>query len=83
MLSFEHKLVSHLYLKRLEIAIEPSFTRHSHAILLIERIVEKINGIKALGKTEEKWVIKAEQEVKSGEYHTDWRDYILLLDSMV
>lgn len=76
------KLISHIHLKRLEMTLNPSLENHP-AKLLIERINEKIDRLKSLSKTQEKWIVKAQMEVQSGEYHPDWMDYILLLQEMV
>lgn len=75
------KLVSHRYLKLLEMAKNPNNGNHP-AKLIVERLNEKIDGLRALSDKAEKWIVKAQNEVQSGEYHPDWNNLILLLDEM-
>lgn len=76
------KLISHIHLKRLEMVLNPSLDNHP-AKFLIERINQKIDRLKSLSETQEKWIAKAQMEVQSGVYHSDWIDYILFLEEMV
>lgn len=76
------KLISHRYLKQLELTLNPYQGKHP-AKEIISRIEQKIDRLKELGSSEKQWIVKAEASIMSGDYHTDWSDTILLLEEMM
>lgn len=76
------KLLSHRYLKQLELTLNPHNGNHP-AKDIITRIEQKIEHLKELGDSEKKWIVQAEASVMSGDYHSDWSDSILLIEEIM
>ena len=82
-LSFDYffRLATHAYIKELELIINPEIENHP-AKQVINRINEKLDALSRLSNKQEDLVIKARADVRSGYYHSEWADLIVIMEKM-
>lgn len=83
-LSYDYywKLITHRYLKKLEMGLNPALSEHP-ASYIIQRIDEKLEQFILLGNNHAEWVAKAQDEVRSGEYHDYWKPIIECIEEII
>ena len=83
--SFDHvwSLSSYRYLKSLEQARYvrvPKSAAERPALLVVERITEKLAAFASSSRTRSEWTCEAQARVDEGEYHTRWAGFIQLAE---
>lgn len=79
-------LVSYRHLKTIELAVYrlPSNKNAAHpAVIVIERVTEKINMLEQHSKLGTQWVNEAKDRMKEGDFHPMWSGFIELAEALI
>jgi len=79
------RLASHRHLKSLEVSLfKPPASKPIHpGYLVIDRLNMKLKAIAAYNATCALWVKNAEDKVREGDYHQDWKKMIEIVEEFI